>query len=109
MIYVTRHGQTDWNVQKKVMGRCDEPLNETGLQQAEETRNNLLNTKIDIIICSPLQRAKQTAEVINTDRNIPIIYDDRIITCGCGFSSWKLSSCILYSRCKNFRGKMSRV
>ena len=79
MIYVTRHGQTDWNVQKKVMGRCDEPLNETGLQQAEETRNNLLNTKIDIIICSPLQRAKQTAEVINTGRNIPIIYDDRII------------------------------
>ena len=46
MIYVTRHGQTDWNVQKKVMGRCDEPLNETGLKQAEETRNNLLNTKI---------------------------------------------------------------
>lgn len=43
MIYVARHGQTDWNVQKKVMGRCDEPLNETGLQQAEETRNNLLN------------------------------------------------------------------
>ena len=79
MIYVTRHGQTDWNVQKKVMGRCDEPLNETGLQQAEETRNNLLNTKIDIIICSPLQRAKQTADVINKGRNIPIIYDDRIV------------------------------
>ena len=79
MIYLTRHGQTDWNVQKKVMGRCDEPLNETGLKQAEETRNNLLNKKIDIIICSPLQRAKQTAEVINTGRNIPIVYDERII------------------------------
>lgn len=79
MIYITRHGQTDWNVQKKVMGRCDEPLNETGLQQAEETRKNLLNTKIDIIICSPIQRAKQTAEVINTDRNIPVVYDERII------------------------------
>ena len=78
MIYVTRHGQTDWNLKKKVMGRCDEPLNETGLQQAEETRNNLLNTKIDIIICSPLQRSRQTAEIINTGRNIPIIYDNRI-------------------------------
>lgn len=79
MIYITRHGQTDWNVQKKVMGRCDEPLNENGLKQAEETRKNLINTDIDLIICSPLIRAKQTAEVINTNRNIPIIYDDRII------------------------------
>ena len=79
MIYVTRHGQTDWNVQKKVMGRCDEPLNETGLKQAEETKNSLLNTNIDIIICSPLKRAKQTAEIINEGRNIPIIYDERII------------------------------
>ena len=79
MIYVTRHGQTDWNVQKKVMGRCDEPLNETGLAQAEETRKSLSDTPIDIIICSPLQRAKQTAAVINTGRDIPIVYDDRII------------------------------
>jgi broad specificity phosphatase PhoE len=78
-LLVTRHGQTDWNVQKKVMGRCDEPLNEKGLEQAEETRKNLLTEKIDLIICSPLQRAKQTAEVINKDRNIPIIYDERII------------------------------
>lgn len=79
MIYITRHGQTNWNVQKKVMGRCDEPLNETGLNQAEETRNNLMNTDIDLIICSPLKRARQTAELINRDRNIPIIYDERII------------------------------
>ena len=79
MIYITRHGQTDWNVLKKVMGRCDEPLNEMGLRQASETRDNLLNTDIDLIICSPLQRARQTAETINKDRNIPIIYDERII------------------------------
>ena len=79
MIYITRHGQTDWNVQKKVMGRFDEPLNQNGLKQAEETRKKLIDIDIDLIICSPLMRAKQTAEVINTNRNIPIIYDDRII------------------------------
>lgn len=79
MIYITRHGQTDWNVQRKVMGRCDEPLNQNGLKQAEETRKKLIDIDIDLIICSPLMRAKQTAEVINTNRNIPIIYDDRII------------------------------
>lgn len=79
MIYITRHGQTDWNAQKKVMGRCDEPLNQKGLEQADETRITLLNTDIDLIICSPLLRARQTADVINRDRNIPIIYDERII------------------------------
>lgn len=77
-LLITRHGQTDWNVQKKVMGRCDEPLNEKGFEQAIETRNKLLNEKIDLIICSPLKRAKQTADVINV-KNIPVIYDDRLI------------------------------
>ena len=37
-LYVTRHGQTDWNVQKKVMGRCDESLNAKGVEQAEEMK-----------------------------------------------------------------------
>ena len=76
MIYVTRHGQTDWNVQKRVMGRCDEPLNNNGINQAIETKNNLLNKDIDLIICSPLLRAKQTANIINEGRNISIVYDD---------------------------------
>ena len=78
-ILLTRHGQTNWNALKKVMGRCDEPLNDVGFKQAEETRSILFESDIDLIICSPLKRAKQTAEVINKDRNIPIIYDDRII------------------------------
>ena len=45
MIYVTRHGQTDWNTQKRVMGRCDEPLNNNGINQAIETKNNLLQNE----------------------------------------------------------------
>lgn len=79
MIYITRHGQTDWNVLRKVQGRCDKLLNDTGISQAYETKDNLANTDIDLIICSPLLRAKQTAEIINKDRNLPIIYDNRII------------------------------
>ena len=78
-IFLTRHGQTNWNVQKKVMGRCDEPLNDKGKEQAKETRDSLKSIDIDLIICSPLQRARQTAEIINENRNIPIIFDDRII------------------------------
>ena len=78
-IYVTRHGQTEWNKIRKVMGRCDKPLNDVGKEQAKETRDQLLDKDIDLIICSPLTRAKQTAEIINENRNIPIIYDERII------------------------------
>jgi len=78
-LYIVRHGQTEWNVEKKIQGRFDTPLNETGKMQARETKNKLSNTNIDVIICSPLLRAKQTAEIINENRNIPVIYDDRII------------------------------
>ena len=79
MIYLTRHGQTNWNVQKKVMGRFDEPLNERGREQASQTKELLANINFDLIICSPLLRAKETAQIINSKRNIKIIFDDRII------------------------------
>ncbi len=78
MIYITRHGQTDWNIQHKVQGKADIELNEVGKKQAVETGRKLLNEKIDLIICSPLIRAKQTANLINEGRNIPIVYDDNI-------------------------------
>ena len=77
-IYVTRHGQTEWNVLKKVQGKADISLNEKGIEQAIQTKKELDNEKIDLIICSPLKRAKETAQIINENRNIPIIFDDRI-------------------------------
>ena len=78
-IYVTRHGQTDWNVQGKTQGRTDIELNEVGIKQAKQTKEELKNVDIDLIICSPLKRAKQTAEIINEGRNIQIIFDNQII------------------------------
>lgn len=77
-LYITMHGQTNWNVQKKVQGKVDIPLNDKGKQQALLVKNELEEVPIDIIICSPLIRAKETAIIINSERNIPIIYDDRI-------------------------------
>lgn len=74
-IYFVRHGQTEWNLKKRIQGRADKPLNEQGKQQAIETRQNLISKDIDLIICSPLLRAVETAEIINKDRNIPILYD----------------------------------
>ena len=77
-ILLTRHGQTEWNLLGKVQGKADIELNEKGIQQAEETRDSLSNEKIDLILCSPLKRAVQTAEIINQGRNIPIIIDERV-------------------------------
>lgn len=77
-ILLTRHGQTDWNVQRRIQGKTDIELNNIGIMQAEETRKKLLNYDIDYIISSPLKRAKKTAEIIGKGRNIPIIIDERI-------------------------------
>ncbi|MCI9016927.1 MAG: histidine phosphatase family protein [Clostridia bacterium] len=77
-LLLTRHGQTDWNVARKIQGTTDIDLNQTGIKQAELTREKLLNEKIDIIISSPLKRARKTAEIINKGRNIPIIIDNEI-------------------------------
>lgn len=77
-LYVIRHGQTEWNVMKKMQGSADIPLNEKGLEQALITKENLTDIKVDMIFCSPLIRAKQTAEIINSDRNLEVIFDERL-------------------------------
>ena len=74
-----RHGQTDWNVAGKCQGMTDIELNSTGIKQAEQARNEITNYKIDLIICSPLKRARKTAEIINEVTNCKIISDERII------------------------------
>lgn len=75
-LLLTRHGQTDWNVAGKIQGVTDIELNETGVKQAQETKEKLLNQKIDVIISSPLKRARKTAEIIKGERDIPLIIDD---------------------------------
>lgn len=77
-VYVIRHGQTEWNVLKKMQGSADIPLNEKGIEQAQQTKLNLENVTFDVILCSPLIRAKQTAEIINNERNLNIIFDNRL-------------------------------
>lgn len=78
-LFVIRHGQTNWNLEGKMQGSTNIPLNETGIKQAEGARKTVNNLDIDLIICSTLDRAKQTAEIVNKDTNAPIIYDERIM------------------------------
>lgn len=77
-LYVLRHGQTDWNKEEKLLSITDIPLNSTGIEQCKEAEKLVKNLDYDIVICSPLLRAKQTCEIVNS-KNIQVIYDDRII------------------------------
>ena len=78
MLYVIRHGKTDWNLKNKIQGRADIPLNNLGIQEANLTKKLLNQTKFYKIISSPLIRAKKTAEIIS-DQKTPIVIDSRII------------------------------
>lgn len=78
-IWLTRHGQTNLNKKKLMQGLVDEPLNETGIEQAIRARQEIGNIEFDAVYSSPLERAIQTASIIgNVDRN-KIIIDPRII------------------------------
>ena len=77
-LYVTRHGQTTWNVEWKVSGVTDVELTSLGMAQAQSVAEILKNEKIDVILVSPLKRARHTAEIINSQCNVPIITDERL-------------------------------
>ncbi|MGX1428958.1 broad specificity phosphatase PhoE [Cytobacillus horneckiae] len=72
MICLIRHGETDWNAQNRIQGRTDIPLNGKGKQQAIQCGKYLALNDWDVIISSPLIRARQTAELINENTNLPI-------------------------------------
>lgn len=76
MIYIVRHGQTDWNLEGRCQGRIDIELNASGIEQAKKIRDELKKIKFDIVFSSPLKRAYETAKIIS---NNDIIIDDRII------------------------------
>ena len=79
MIYVVRHGETEWNAINKVLGRTDMPLNAKGIEQANEIAGSLKGIKIDAFLCSPLCRARQTADAISNVIGIQYKIDDRLI------------------------------
>ena len=76
--YFIRHGQTDWNIENKIMGQIDIPLNEVGLEQAKVVAQKIAHLKISHIVSSPLKRALQTSEIIAANINKPIAIVDEL-------------------------------
>ena len=76
-LYVVRHGETIWNVERKVQGITDIPLTEKGMKEAEELQELISTLNIDVVISSPLERARETAKIL-IDSKLPINTDDRI-------------------------------
>ncbi|MBY0342044.1 MAG: histidine phosphatase family protein [Rhodocyclaceae bacterium] len=69
---IVRHGETDWNAQRRIQGQIDIPLNATGRQQAEATAKGLLGLPFAAIYSSDLQRAHDTAAAAAALLQLPV-------------------------------------
>ena len=79
-IYFTRHGQTVWNVENKICGATDIELTDLGKKQADRLGEIIRNGdyRIDEILCSPLIRAKETAQRIAAKTGLPLRVEPRL-------------------------------
>ncbi len=75
----TRHGPTDWNNEGRIQGHTEVPINEDELDKIKAFAKKIKDQGVDIIISSPLMRAKQTAAIIADELKMATIVDDMLI------------------------------
>ena len=78
ILYMIRHGETDFNRQRRIQGQSDIPLNAWGRELARRTGKGLEDVRFDLVVTSPLIRAKETAQLIVGEKSIPFIEEPRI-------------------------------
>ena len=78
-LIIMRHGQTAWNVEHRVQGHTDIPLDERGCAQASAIAERLSDMQIDAVYASPLQRAYTTGACIAARSGCPVYKDQRLI------------------------------
>ncbi len=79
MLYIMRHGKTEWNKKLKLQGQTDIPLSEEGIEMAKAAAKEYAGVHFDICYTSPLSRAKKTAELLLEGRDVPIVTDKRLL------------------------------
>ena len=77
-LYITRHGETVWNTEKRMQGSQDSPLTSKGIQNAALLGKAIQNIEFAAILSSPSGRTVHTANLIKGEREIPILYDDHL-------------------------------
>lgn len=102
-IWLVRHGQTDWNLEGRLQGQLDVPLNDTGMDQARLLADQLAEKKFCALYSSDLMRARQTAEIISGRVNLPIKFDRRLREISQGEFEGMLFSEVML----NFEGAMA--
>ena len=87
-LYVVRHGETTQNQLGLVQGDTESDLSEKGIEDAKNLQELVNNLNIDVVISSPLRRAKDTANLM-TDNKYDLVIDDRLIERDYGLSEGK--------------------
>jgi broad specificity phosphatase PhoE len=72
-VYLARHGESDWNVERRWQGHADRPLTERGREQAEALAARLADVDLDAIYSSDLRRAWETAEAVGRARGLEVV------------------------------------
>ena len=90
ILFVFRHGETDWNREGRLQGQTDTPLNATGLAQAEALALRLHPHRLDAVVSSDLQRALTTARIIGEILRVPVTIDHGLCETGVGLAEGML-------------------
>lgn len=77
-LYIVRHGETEFNVEKRMQGRLDSPLTQRGIDNAISLSKQLKDVKFEKIYASPSPRAYKTAELIKGERDTQIQIDNEL-------------------------------
>ncbi len=72
-IYLARHGESDWNVERRWQGHADRPLTDRGRGQAQDLAARLAGVDLDAVYSSDLRRAWETAEAVASAKGLDVI------------------------------------
>jgi probable phosphoglycerate mutase len=75
VILLARHGETDWNIERRWQGHADRPLNDAGREQARDLAETLADRAIDVVYSSDLMRAHETALIVAERLGLPVEVD----------------------------------
>lgn len=85
VLFILRHGQTEWNVARRMQGQSDSPLTALGRLQADLNGRTLARQQqVEALVASPLGRTQTTAELINVHLSVPLRFEPALMERDCG-------------------------